>query len=115
MNKNTRRFSINQDGKDITILLYRLGSLCIRQMETLLYGTAYKHGHLFYHGTSDEQEYQEEKAHLLTAMMDLAQEIGATKDDVLIAWEAAMLERKKGEQLAADRAQYWKHVKEVED
>jgi hypothetical protein len=109
MNENTHRFSTNQDGKDITILLYRLGSLCISQMETLLYGTAYKHGHLFYHGTSDEREYQEEKTYLLTTMMDLAQEVGATKEDVLTAWEAAVQERKEGEQFAADRAQYWNH------
>ncbi len=106
--ENTHRFAINQDGKDITILLWKLGSLCIDEMQTLLHGTDYKHAPLFHPGIN-RQEYREQREYLLTLMMDVAQEIGATKEDVLAAWDAATSEREEGQHYAQETKQYWSH------
>ncbi len=85
MLENTQRFSTNQQVSDITLLLWKLGSLCIDHMETLLYGTDYKHGYLF--NPLNEGMYNDQREALLDLMMDLAQELGMSKEEVNAAWE----------------------------
>lgn len=101
MMDNTHRFSGHQKVSDMTLLLWKLGSLCIDQMETLLYGTDYKHGYLFRPITThlserERQEYQGERDTLLDLMMDVAQELGMTQEDIAAAWERVKQEREEG-------------------
>ncbi len=94
---NTHRFSRNQQASDITMLLWKLGSLCIDQMETLLYGTDYKHGYLFQ--PLDKEMYQEQRERLIDLMIDVAQELGITQEEIAASWERVILERKRGDVL----------------
>ncbi len=83
------------------MLLWKLGSLCIDQMKHLLYGTDYKHGYLFrrptQHSTPREiEKYAEERDYLLDCMMDVAQELGITQEEIAAAWTRVAQERKEG-------------------
>lgn len=91
--ENTHRFSTNQEVSDITLLLWRLGSVCIDQMETLLYGTDYKHGYLF--SPLNKDMYQSQREGLLELMMEVTQELGMSQEDVITAWERVKAEREE--------------------
>ncbi len=92
---NTHRFSGNQEVSDITLLLWKLGSLCIDQMETLLYGTDYKHGYLFSPPINKEM-YEEQRTYLIDLMMDVAPELGITQEEIAASWTRVEQERKEG-------------------
>ncbi len=99
--ENTHRFSGHQQVSDITMLLWKLGSLCIDEMETLLYGTDYKHGYLFRQPTKhttprENEQYEEERHALLDLMLDTLQELGITQEEVTSAWTRVEQERKEG-------------------
>jgi len=99
--ENTHRFSGHQQISDITLLLWKLGNLCIDEMETLLYGTDYKHGYLFrqvtQHTTPEEKEsYEIERYALLDLMIDVVQELGITQEEIAASWQRVEQERKEG-------------------
>ena len=82
---NTHRFSRDQQVSDMAMLLWKLGSLCINEMETLLHGTDWKHGYLF--SPISKEMYQEQREGLLDLMMDIAQELDITPVEIADAWE----------------------------
>jgi hypothetical protein len=93
-NKNTHRFSGNQTASDMMLLLHNVSITCLSHMHTLLLGTNYKHGDLF----KPTNDGKETRVALLDAMMDLAQELDISQEDIVASWERVKQQRQEGHQ-----------------
>ncbi len=96
-NENTHRFSAHQPISDMTLLLWKLGSICIDHMETLLYGTDYKHGYLFDPNLGKEIS-KDQRDGLLSAMIDVLQELNISQDEVIAAWNETKRDREESKE-----------------
>ncbi len=92
MPEDHRTFARNQQIDDDDMLLFKLAQLCLEHLDTGLHGTKQKHGYLQDASGKVEvaKEYREK---FLDTMMDVAQELEMSFEEVQASWERVSLER----------------------
>lgn len=86
-----RRFARNQAVNDAGILLYELAASCMEFLEWELYGTSYKHG------LENFDIRAAQRVDFAKQALDLFQEIGLTKEELLHAWDDVQKSREETE------------------
>jgi hypothetical protein len=90
-----KRFARNQAVSNTGVLLFQLTQVCINYLEFDLYGTSWKHGL----DTAFRGDHKERAEEVALVAMELLQEVGMTKEDIMRAWDAAQKNLEELEQI----------------